>query len=233
MEEEEGVVVLQWRGRQRSLRSDPVLGGVEDDRRYMEAARVDQEQSERLRALVGAVRGGMMCWGCSREAALRAQACTGGHGAAPEASVDGTRPATGCPRGGPRGCQDSVESTRGNRPPSTRAFMVTKKQRSGNANQHDKRHENGLAAPGKRITKQKSIPQLNGHANGGPHPPSPPLANRVDGGVTQPASTAELAHGPSALAQHHMAAAASARAADERARAGSDVSLDGLEACRG
>lgn len=33
-------------------------------------------------------------------------------------------------------------------------------------NQHDKRHENGLAPPGKRVTRQRSNNQLNGQANG-------------------------------------------------------------------
>jgi len=45
-----------------------------------------------------------------------------------------------------------------------------------NANQHNNRHENGIVAPGKRITKQKS----NGHLNGSPDTRSrantPPLA---------------------------------------------------------
>lgn len=40
------------------------------------------------------------------------------------------------------------------------------KAKRNNANQHDKRHESGLAAPGKRISKQKSNPNLNGQANG-------------------------------------------------------------------
>ena len=44
-----------------------------------------------------------------------------------------------------------------------------------NAHQHNNRHENGIVAPGKRITKQKS----NGHLNGSPDgrsTASPPLA---------------------------------------------------------
>ncbi|KAL1303186.1 hypothetical protein AAFC00_006611 [Neodothiora populina] len=51
------------------------------------------------------------------------------------------------------------------------------KAKRNNANQHDKRHESGLAAPGKRITKQKSNPSLNGQANGkaGSGVPPPPL----------------------------------------------------------
>lgn len=108
--------------------------------------------------------------------------------------------------------------------------MVAKGKRN-QANTHDKRHENGLAAPiGKRISKQKSNPNLNGHANGKPQPPTPPLASNVDDRVTQPASSLHAAHGASA--NPSSMAAPAAGSVDERARAGSDVSLDGLEAGR-
>ena len=43
-----------------------------------------------------------------------------------------------------------------------------------NANQHNNRHENGIVAPGKRITKQKSNGHLNGSPNGRSTPPLPP-----------------------------------------------------------
>ncbi|KAH9880103.1 hypothetical protein J1614_002129 [Plenodomus biglobosus] len=70
--------------------------------------------------------------------------------------------------------------------------MVAKSKRNA-ANQHDKRHENGLAAPGKRITKQKSNPQLNGLAHGKPQPTTPPLPKHVDDTAahapTQPPTT--------------------------------------------
>ena len=52
------------------------------------------------------------------------------------------------------------------------------KAKRNNANQHDKRHESGLAAPGKRISKQKSNSNLNGQANGkagSSSVPPPPL----------------------------------------------------------
>ncbi|KAJ4290897.1 hypothetical protein N0V90_010093 [Kalmusia sp. IMI 367209] len=108
--------------------------------------------------------------------------------------------------------------------------MVAKGKRS-QANTHDKRHENGLAAPiGKRISKQRSNPHLNGHANGKPQPPTPPPASNVDDPMTQPATTAE-SHAAGAY-QANMAAAASSSLAEDPARAGSDVSLEGLEACR-
>jgi hypothetical protein len=108
--------------------------------------------------------------------------------------------------------------------------MVAKSKRNAT---HDKRHENGLAAPGKRITKQKSIPQLNGLANGKAQPPTPPEASGVDSSeAPQPAiSTHDPVPGSSAHA-NPVAAAASA-GADERTRAGSDASLDNaVEACR-
>ena len=50
-------------------------------------------------------------------------------------------------------------------------------------NQHNARHENGVVAPGKRITKQKSNGHLNGSADGTSHsktlPISPPSAART------------------------------------------------------
>ncbi|KAF2685541.1 hypothetical protein K458DRAFT_300461 [Lentithecium fluviatile CBS 122367] len=110
--------------------------------------------------------------------------------------------------------------------------MVAKGKRNQANTQDKRRHENGLAQPiGKRISKQKSNPALNGHAhaNGKPPPPTPPLAGQIDDGMTQPASASADLH--EATANTTMAGTASS-AADERARAGSDVSLDGLEACR-
>ena len=44
------------------------------------------------------------------------------------------------------------------------------------ANQHNNRHENGIVAPGKRITKQKSNGHINGYADGSPQPKTPPPA---------------------------------------------------------
>ncbi|KAF2260962.1 hypothetical protein CC78DRAFT_547028 [Lojkania enalia] len=109
--------------------------------------------------------------------------------------------------------------------------MVAKGKRT---NQHDKRHENGLAAPGKRITKQKSNPQLNGTANGNgkPLPPTPPLLHDVNQQfMTQPATPSDSAQGTLAHA-NNTAGNASARPAEERERAGSDASLDGIEPFR-
>jgi hypothetical protein len=108
--------------------------------------------------------------------------------------------------------------------------MVTKTKRT----QHEKRHENGLAAPGKRIAKQKSNPQLNGHANGKPHPPTPPLsADVINQHTTQPAIVlADSSHGPLAHTNTVAGPASGGSDGGERARAASDVSLDNLDACR-
>lgn len=43
-------------------------------------------------------------------------------------------------------------------------------------NQHNTRHENGVVAPGKRITKQKSNGHLNGSADGASHPKTLPTS---------------------------------------------------------
>ena len=51
------------------------------------------------------------------------------------------------------------------------------KSKSRNApNQHDKRHESGLAPPGKRVAKKQSSGQLNGQPNGKPVSTVPPPA---------------------------------------------------------
>ncbi|KAH4190758.1 hypothetical protein HBI56_202810 [Parastagonospora nodorum] len=107
--------------------------------------------------------------------------------------------------------------------------MVAKGKKTA-AHQHDKRHENGNAAPGKRITKQKSSSQLNGHANGRPQASTPPLPSQVDDRMTQPASAHDSASGSSV--HHTTMAAAACGAAEERARASSDASLDNGDACR-
>ncbi|KAJ4348517.1 uncharacterized protein N0V89_009894 [Didymosphaeria variabile] len=109
--------------------------------------------------------------------------------------------------------------------------MVAKGRRS-QATTHDKRHENGLAAPGKRISKQRSNPHLNGNANGKPNPPTPPPTSNVDNPMTQPAAAAASSDEAAAFANTTAVPAASISTAEDRARAGSNVSLDGLEACR-
>jgi len=107
--------------------------------------------------------------------------------------------------------------------------MVAKSKRNA---AHDKRHENGLAAPGKRITKQKSNPSLAGNVNGRPRPPTPPAASHVEGESSQQASATIDRLSKSPL-HDTMAAAATSTAVDERTRAASDASLDNTaDACR-
>ncbi|KAF1946567.1 hypothetical protein EJ02DRAFT_214491 [Clathrospora elynae] len=102
--------------------------------------------------------------------------------------------------------------------------MVAGKSSKRNVTQ---RHETaqGLAAPGKRVTKpsEKSSPQLNGHANGKPPPSTPPLACHVE----EPPDTQSAIHATP------MAAAASG-GADERTRTrtASEASIDNTAACR-
>ncbi|CAA9965865.1 Ubiquitination network signaling protein [Pyrenophora teres f. maculata] len=107
--------------------------------------------------------------------------------------------------------------------------MVAKSKRNA---AHDKRHENGLAAPGKRITKQKSNPALAGNVNGRPRPPTPPGPGHVEGESVQQAS-ATIDRLSKVPPQDTMAAAATPARVDERTRAASDASLDNPgDACR-
>ncbi|KAJ4365759.1 hypothetical protein N0V83_008379 [Neocucurbitaria cava] len=98
--------------------------------------------------------------------------------------------------------------------------MVAKGKRNG---AHDKRHENGLANPGRRITKQKSNPQLNGHAGSGrpstepSPPPPPPLPSSHVANSMPPASASDEAHSTMPAVRN---------------RAVSDASLDNIDTCR-
>lgn len=111
--------------------------------------------------------------------------------------------------------------------PRTPPLMVAKTKRNG-GNTHDKRHENGLAAPGKRITKQKSSPSLGAASNGTPHPetPSPPLPQHVNPHMTQQHAVHD-APAPPALANTTAAAASGSHGG-----AGEWRERVGFEACR-
>lgn len=134
---------------------------------------------------------------------------------------------------------DPAEPTCGvcaRRPPPA-AYMVAKGKRS-QANRTTRDNENGLAAPvGKRISRQRSNPHLNGHANGAKLPSPPPPASHLDDPMTQPAAAAASASaedaGPYAHANHSPPhPAASQHAHEHRLRAASTVSLHGLDHCR-
>lgn len=79
------------------------------------------------------------------------------------------------------------------------------------ANQHDKRHESGLAAPGKRITKQRSNTNLNAHTNGKlPSSATPPPlpSTGLNQGITFPrpvTSPTETAHPDAPLSSRETA----------------------------
>ena len=101
------------------------------------------------------------------------------------------------------------------------------KNRAKNApNQHDKRHESGLAAPGKRVTKKGSNGHLNGQIYGkstsasGSAQPSPPPAVGITSGFEVPhaANDGEAADG----SLDHT----STGLAGEKSRVGSDVLLE-------
>lgn len=112
--------------------------------------------------------------------------------------------------------------------------MVAKSKRA-TANQHDRKNERGEAQPGKRIHKQKSVPQLNGHPDGKHPPPASTTPGHVDDQQsTQPASAHDSAFGGSSAHVNIVAGAAAPGSAGERARAGSDASLDNThaDACR-
>ncbi|KAL6171703.1 hypothetical protein ACJQWK_02711 [Exserohilum turcicum] len=134
--------------------------------------------------------------------------------------------------------------------------MVAKSKRNA---AHDKRHENGLAAPGKRISKQKSNTTLNGHVNGKPTQPQPAAPGHVESDLAMPPSAHDALPAASSSSSSSTttaaAAAATATAAaattsigapssaslaagpsarpEERTRAASDASTDNpIDACR-
>ncbi|KAL1630928.1 hypothetical protein SLS56_004744 [Neofusicoccum ribis] len=95
------------------------------------------------------------------------------------------------------------------------------------ANTHDKRHENGLAAPGKRIPKQRSNPALNGHANGKPPSCAPPLPPPdLSPPATSPAPGNALVHAQlpdTAMPEDRRSPAARGRTASEASHDASDA----------
>ncbi|KAF2169647.1 hypothetical protein M409DRAFT_20060 [Zasmidium cellare ATCC 36951] len=97
-------------------------------------------------------------------------------------------------------------------------------------NQHDKRHENGLAPPGKRVVRQRSNGHLNGQLNGkAVTPPALPSTGLNQGfKFPRPAD-------PSTDTRTASAAAAKDHAATpedtQRDRTSSDVSVDDTGAC--
>ena len=72
--------------------------------------------------------------------------------------------------------ETSREGERKVRAGSSRGFMPPRKTKNAAPNQRDTRHENGLAQPGKRVSKKQSNGQLDGQPNGKPLSAVPPPA---------------------------------------------------------
>ncbi|KAJ4384493.1 hypothetical protein N0V86_000092 [Didymella sp. IMI 355093] len=114
--------------------------------------------------------------------------------------------------------------------------MVAKGRKNA-ASQHDRRNESGLAAPGKRVQRQKSNPTLNGQPSSSPDAASALPADAVEKQQQQqqqqqPAATTATATAPvpSSAPDNAPSTSASDNAPDclpvERVRSSSDASLD-------
>lgn len=95
-------------------------------------------------------------------------------------------------------------------------------------NQHDKRHENGLIAPGKRVARQRSSGQLNGAPNGKSAPAvSPPALPSKGLNINPGFRFPKPADGNTAAAT--VGDHAGAVEGGERERTASDASLDDVD----
>lgn len=109
------------------------------------------------------------------------------------------------------------------------------KVKNASSQQHDKRHEIGLAAPGKRITKKGSNGQLNGQPNGKPASSVPPPALPSTGlnqGFRFP-RTADSPNPTDSTAQTNSKDHAEAPEGTERERTASEASIEEVGPCRG
>ncbi|KAK5156446.1 hypothetical protein LTR04_005629, partial [Oleoguttula sp. CCFEE 6159] len=104
------------------------------------------------------------------------------------------------------------------------------KVKKQSANQHDKRHENGLAAPGKRVDKKLSNGNINGYTNGKPQSATPPpLPSTGLNHMTFPLPAHSTIHGTSFTAN---SAPVGKLQEEGTARTSSEGSLDEVDACR-
>lgn len=103
--------------------------------------------------------------------------------------------------------------------------MPPKSKRNA-VNQHDKRHENGLAAPGKRIPKQKSAQNLNAAGNGkaASTPPLPP--SDVAQHMTLPPATPNGSAHANTPDVNMVNGSVATKLHERRDRSMSDLSLD-------
>nr|OQO22693.1 hypothetical protein B0A51_10997 [Rachicladosporium sp. CCFEE 5018] len=107
-------------------------------------------------------------------------------------------------------------------------FMPSKGKAKSAPNQHDKRHESGLAAPGKRVTKQRSNGHLNGAPNGKPaqSAPTPPLPSPGLGSTAESSRQVKGAVTSAGVGSHVTGACAEDVESAQRDRTGSDASGD-------
>lgn len=112
---------------------------------------------------------------------------------------------------------------------ATRSHMPPKGKPKNAPNQHDKRHESGLAAPGRRVTKQRSNTHLNGQSNGKPAHAASPLPSptaAVASGAAAPISPNDPAADPLASYSFVKNHAVQGNAAHHRDRTASDASYE-------
>jgi hypothetical protein len=98
-------------------------------------------------------------------------------------------------------------------------------------NQHDKRHENGLIAPGKRVARQRSNGQLNGVPNGKSAPAVSPPALPSKGLNTNPGFRFPKPADGTAAAATTVRGHAGAVDGVARDRTASDASLEDVGPC--
>lgn len=136
----------------------------------------------------------------------------------------------------------AVESTWGDRLLARAPPSMVAKGRKNAASQHDRRNESGLAAPGKRVQRQKSNPALNGGPNGVADTAPKLATNAVEQhqqhqhstATAAPSSSTESTPGLSAPDNTTVAAGPVSEGPPvERVRSSSDASLDNADAaCR-
>ncbi|KAJ9647066.1 hypothetical protein H2199_002052 [Coniosporium tulheliwenetii] len=115
-------------------------------------------------------------------------------------------------------------------------YLLDRKSSRRNApSSHDKRHEGGLANPGKRIQKQRSNPSIDSASNGKAQSPTPPLPPAdVNQHTASPAvASDDTAHATVADNKMPVVEGSPVRPhPDARARNSSEASIDGPDVSR-
>ncbi|EON66931.1 hypothetical protein W97_06046 [Coniosporium apollinis CBS 100218] len=115
--------------------------------------------------------------------------------------------------------------------------MPQKSSRRNAPSSHDKRHEGGLANPGKRIQKQRSNPSIDSASNGKAQSPTPPLppadVNQHLHTASPAVASDDTAHATVAHNKMPVVEASPVRPhPDARARNSSEASVDGPDGSR-